>query len=141
MNRHSIRLVVVFMCLVPVATAGCTAGKDFQFRVQNETDRAWLMRVVIGGAYGDQVGVARVGAGQSGVAFAWYGESDRQIELLEGNCDVVGVFAEAAPGVYTVEGVDSLSGIIEAVPPGVETFPSGPPDIEPVESCGGLVLR
>jgi hypothetical protein len=76
-----------------------------------------------------------VNPGESGFALAWIGDTNVPIELLDKDCNVLGVF-ESSDGVeYTVKGVDGIVGSIRKYQishPPAETLAGS-------SQCGGLI--
>jgi len=86
---------------------------DYEFRIRNGTDQVWLIRVPVGGSYGQQLFVRRIQPGAEGLALQWNDTSTPTIELLEGDCNVAGVFEVTADGSLSVATVPGISGTIE----------------------------
>lgn len=81
--------------------------------VRNDSDRAWLIRVQMLPTDPDRYYVARVDPGADGPAVAWKGQADVPVEVLDSNCEVVGVFQTLDSTTYAVDGLTGLSGHVE----------------------------
>jgi hypothetical protein len=111
--------------------AGCYSG-DYAFHVRNDTGETWWLRVAIGGQWPeDAFWVAQVNPGADGFAFDWYGPSDKPVELLTGECEVIGVFAADANGTFRIDAVPGITGTVT---------PIGRSLPEPRPSDGGLII-
>jgi hypothetical protein len=132
---------LLFLAILSLSLAGCAHG-DWEFHVQNTTARDWLIRVAIGGNYGEnQYWTREVKAGASGPAMDWWGPSDKPIQLLEDDCSVAGVF-QLNGDVWSVPAISGITGTVH--PGGTASDAEWRATFETIDlsdSCGGVVLR
>jgi hypothetical protein len=121
--------------LVLAATAGC-ASADYQLYVRNHSERTWFIRVAAGDG-SERVLVRAVSQNSEGLAFAWRGLPDAQIELLDPDCTTVGVFAAEGDRVI-IRGNDGIDGLIQ---PYQWNAQWNVPGIAAVSDCGGFVAQ
>lgn len=116
--------------------AAC-ARADFKMYVQNGTDEVWLVRVPMGIEGANLFSVTSVEPHSEGVAAAWLGEQTVAVELLKPDCTVVGIFAPSVDLLFSVAGVDGVSGRVSPFNPLLDSLNT--PGVTPLEECGGSV--
>jgi hypothetical protein len=129
------RLAIVSLLVVlSIATAACKT--DYMLRVRNDSETEYYIRVAMDAEPSDRYAVAFVPGDTEGVAVDWDGPRDRPIELLDQECNLIGVF-ETDDGVnFFVAGVTGLSATIEPFALGQK----GSGAIGNVGTCGGWML-
>jgi hypothetical protein len=127
--------------LLVLAGAGCSFhsafARDFELYVVNTSDTSWLVRVEAGYQDVDAHFVHSVGPGADGVAVSWWGDGNKPIELLDINCNVLGVFETTDGERWLVRGIDGLEARIG--PGGTWENKWNTPQIGPTDDCGGTV--
>jgi hypothetical protein len=130
-------IAVLLAAGMPSACIHQVFARDHEMRVINQTSQTWLIRVDAGFRDSDAVNVAEVSPGADGVAVSWFGDQDKPVELLDRECNVVGVFGSDDGRVWRVPGVDGPEA--EIVPGGTYDYKWNTPEISPTSSCGGSV--
>lgn len=117
---------------------GCGRA-DWTLRVRNDTAKEWLVRSQFSAEYPDLFQVRRIAPHAEGGASFWDGDRDFDIEFLDIDCSVVGVFAPDSGTAYSVRGIAGLDATISEFDPSIDNRNN--PDISIVTNCGGSVFQ
>jgi hypothetical protein len=117
-SRASHALVILLVALLAAAVSGCgllTIGfrADWWMHVRNDTEQPWLIRVQRLPSDPGNLMVARVDPGADGPAVEWRGEQDVPVEILDSECNVMGVLTSSDGKNYAVAELPGLTGHIE----------------------------
>ncbi len=110
-HRPPLRWALMLIASMLVVV-GCSQF-DYQLRIANESDQVWLVRVSVGGSYGEEQFVRRLQPGAEGLALQWNETRTPTLELLREDCSIAGIFEIAADGSASVPAVPGISGTIE----------------------------
>lgn len=125
--------VGVLGLLVLLASAyGCSSA-DQQLYIRNNTEEAWLVRVNAGDGSNRQY-VRFVQPHVEGLTFSWIATAETQIELLDEDCSVVGLFEATDEETVRVPGIEDIDGTIE---PYRWNSQWNVPGIQVTSVCGG----
>ena len=128
---HFALLVAVLML------ASACSNFSHQVFVDNQTDRAWMIRIPSEGETDVHDMVHRINPGQRGLAGFWLGSQGHRVQVLTPDCTYVGDFVGGPDGPLRVEGVLNLTARIEPF----DAANAGNLEVALVEDCGGYVTR
>ena len=85
-HRPPLRWALMLIASMLVVV-GCSQF-DYQLRIANESDQVWLVRVSVGGSYGEEQFVRRLQPGAEGLALQWNETRTPTLELLREDCSI-----------------------------------------------------
>jgi hypothetical protein len=129
------RLVLLPLSLT-VATGCLAVAFDYTLVIRNDTDQSWYLRYIADPAK-PNVSVDLIEPGANTYAASWIGAKDTQVELLNANCSVVGIFQSADETNYSVAGTDGISATVR--PYNVFSDAGNPLGVSATRDCGGWV--
>lgn len=137
-RRIRLAAIGVGLPLIASAAVGCVAGGlDFTLVIRNDTQQTWLLRYTPDQRDPGLQHVEQVDPGANTYAASWVGAKDRQVELLDLNCTVMGIFQSPDGTNYSVPGVEGMSATVR--PYSVLSDAGNPLGVASSRDCGGWV--